>query len=228
MSGIRYVCLFDIDGTLLASGGAGKHAMYQALVTEFGVAELDDGVPFAGRTDRAIARDLFARHQVADTDANWIRFVRAYLDHLPSSLASRDGRVLPGVAELLGILAARSDVSLGLLTGNMRDGASAKLRFFQIESYFPYGGFGDVHLDRSDVAREVMTAVSSQVAPSTTPDRVWVIGDTPLDISCARAVGARVLAVCTGLHARHDLLPGEPDLLLEDLTDPSAFLSALA
>src|SRR5262245_30598819 len=94
-------CLFDIDGTLLSSGGAGKHAMYAAIASEFGVTELNDGVPFAGRTDRAIGRDLFLKHGILDSSDNWQRFVQSYLKHLPGSLRTKPGCVLPGVAELL-------------------------------------------------------------------------------------------------------------------------------
>src|SRR5262245_16432847 len=105
-----FFCLFDIDGTLLSSGGAGQHAMYEAIASEFGVTELNDGVPFAGRTDRAIACDLFAKHGVENTAENWSRFVRAYLTHLPHALESRPGCVLPGVQALVTTLHSRADV----------------------------------------------------------------------------------------------------------------------
>src|SRR5262245_21448145 len=126
-------CLFDIDGTLLSSGGAGKHAMYAAISSEFGIAQLFDEVPFAGRTDRAIGRDLFLNHGLEDSDENWRRFVRAYLNHLPSSLHAAPGRILPGVSGLLADLARRAHVAVGLLTGNLRDGARAKLAHYAID-----------------------------------------------------------------------------------------------
>src|SRR4051812_32026161 len=92
-----HICLFDIDGTLLASGGAGKAAMEMALVTEFGVAESDHRVPFSGRTDRAICHDLLRHYGLAATPENWQRLSRAYLGHLPGFLSRNQGRVLPGI-----------------------------------------------------------------------------------------------------------------------------------
>lgn len=220
-------CLFDIDGTLLATGGAGKHAMFAAVESEFGVRELKDGVAFAGRTDRAIGRDLFAEHGVFESPENWERFVAAYLRHLPDSLQLRPGRVLPGVAGLLGHLAGRQDVAVGLLTGNLQRGARAKLAHFGIYDYFRFGGFGDEHLDRCDVARDAILALTDHLGESPDPEQVWVIGDTPLDIACARSVGARVLAVCTGFHSEAELASERPDMLLRDLSDPSSFLTVL-
>ena len=96
------VCLFDIDGTLLSSGGAGKAAMEAALGSEFGVSELRGRVLFSGRTDRAIGRDLFSLHDIEESPHHWDRFLTAYLGHLPDCLAKHDGRVLPGIARLLG------------------------------------------------------------------------------------------------------------------------------
>lgn len=220
-----YVCLFDIDGTLLSSGGAGKAAMYSAIRSEFGVAEVHDGVPFAGRTDRAIVRDLFAVHSVEHSPSNWSRFVAAYLGHLPQALLECRGRVLPGVASLLAQLRARGDVAIGLLTGNIRDGARAKLDHFALFDYFSFGGFGDVHLDRDDVAREALAEVRSRLS-AVHLERVWVIGDTPLDVRCARAIGARVLAVATGLHSLDELAAARPDVLLDDLSDATALFAA--
>jgi phosphoglycolate phosphatase-like HAD superfamily hydrolase len=221
-----HTCLFDIDGTLLSSGGAGKHAMYAAIASEFGVSDLDDGIPFAGRTDRAIAHDLLLRHGLEDTEANWRRFVRAYLGHLPRSLVSRPGRVLPGVASLLEQLRSRGDIAIGLLTGNLRDGATSKLRHYQIDRYFAFGGFGDLHLDRNDVAREALAAAIQHLPDSVELQRIWVIGDTPLDVRCARSIGVKILAVCTGFHSRTDLIAEQPDILLDDLSDASALLDA--
>src|SRR5262245_23039011 len=107
------VCLFDIDGTLLASGGAGKAAMEAALTTVFGTPAASSAVPFSGRTDRAIVRDLFALHNIPYVQANWQSFLAAYLGHLPQYLHSHNGRVLPGIADLLEALRQRGDVAVG-------------------------------------------------------------------------------------------------------------------
>ncbi len=210
--------LFDIDGTLLSSGGAGKAAMEAALVEEFGVPEIHDGVPFSGRTDRAIARDLFELHGLPDTAEIWRRFLASYLRLLPDYLKTRPGQVLPGIAELLTTLADRADVQAGLLTGNVRDGARLKLGHYGIGHHFQFGGFGDRHFDRCDVARDALAAVQERQG-KVDPADIWVIGDTPLDVECARSIGARVLAVATGWHSLEILADAKPDLLLADLSD---------
>jgi phosphoglycolate phosphatase-like HAD superfamily hydrolase len=222
-----HICLFDIDGTLLSSGGAGKAAMETALLSEFGLGGLRAQVPYSGRTDRAIGRDLFRLHDIEETPQNWQRFLAHYLRLLPECLTKHRGKVLPGIAALLDHLLQRGDVALGLLTGNVRDGARLKLGHYQLFHYFAFGGFGDQHLDRDHVAGDAWTAARLHLEDSADPRRTWVIGDTPLDVKCARSIGARVAAVATGLHATHELAATEPDLLLEDFRDPGPFLSAL-
>jgi phosphoglycolate phosphatase-like HAD superfamily hydrolase len=221
------VLLFDIDGTLLVSGGAGKAALEAALAAEFGITELRGQVAFSGRTDRAIIRDLFALHDVADTPANLRRVLTAYLGHLPASLHRHPGRVLPGIAVLLEQLTVRPGVALGLLTGNVREGARLKLGHYGLTHHFAFGGYGDDHLERDDVAHEALAAVHRHLNGSALPRQVWVIGDTPLDVRCARAIGARAAAVATGWHSRDELATAGPDLLLADLADPSPLLGAL-
>lgn len=220
-----HICLFDIDGTLLSSGGAGKAAMEAALASEFGVAHGTDGVPFAGRTDRAIAHELFRRQGIEASPENWQRFLRAYLRHLPGCLASHDGHVLPGIAALLESLARRDDVLVGLLTGNVRDGAGVKLRHYGLFQHFAFGGFGDRHMERDDVAREVLEVVRGRLNGTVDPQQIWVIGDTPLDIRCARCIGARAVAVATGWHSLELLAAEKPDLLLANFSDPGPLLT---
>ncbi|HEY7330839.1 MAG TPA: HAD family hydrolase [Gemmataceae bacterium] len=217
------VCLFDIDGTLIASGGAGKAALEAALAEEFGVPHILDKLQLSGRTDRAIVSDLFRMHVIDDTPENHERLRDAYLRHLPHYLHA--GRVLPGIAELLTYLARRTDVAVGLLTGNVRAGAKVKLGYFGLYDYFAFGGFGDHHLDRDDVAHEAWTEVRRRFNGSVLPESIWVIGDTPLDIRCARAIGAQAVAVATGWHSVTELAAHRPDLLLADLADPAPLLS---
>ncbi len=219
-----YVCLFDIDGTLLSSGGAGKAALEAALVSEFSLREEVQRVPYSGRTDRAIIRDLFQLHQIEESDLHWQRLQAAYLRNLPQCLAGHAGQVLPGIANLLEQLHARQDVVLGLLTGNTRQGAKAKLEHYGLYHYFRFGGFGNRHFCRNDVAREALAAVHAHLNGSVHPHRLWVIGDTPLDVECARAIGARVAAIATGWHSRAELAAAGPDLLLDDLSDPRPLL----
>ena len=222
-----HVCLFDIDGTLISSGGAGKAALEDALAEVFGIPHAIEKLALSGRTDRAIVGDLFAMYGIADTAENWERLVAAYLLRLPHRLQSHQGRVLPGIAELLKTLSGREDVLVGLLTGNTRAGARTKLGFFGLHDFFHCGGYGDLHLDRDDVAREAVSAAQERLNVALRLDRVWVLGDTPLDVRCARAVGARVVAVATGWHSPEELAAHAPDLLLTDLSDPTAFLDRL-
>lgn len=222
-----HICLFDIDGTLLRSGGAGKAAMEAALASAFGATTGSGNVPFSGRTDRAIGRDLFQRHGIDETPANWQRFLSAYLGHLPACLASHQGRVLPGIAALLEQLQEHDHVLMGLLTGNVREGARLKLRHFGLFHYFTLGGFGDEHFHRDDVARDAWRAINQRCNGQVDPANVWVIGDTPLDVHCARAIGARAVAVATGWHSLPELAGAQPDLLLADLSDPGPLLARL-
>jgi phosphoglycolate phosphatase len=218
-----HVCLFDIDGTLLNSGGAGKAAIEAALVEDFGVT-LRVQVTYSGRTDRAIGRDLLHLHGIEPTPENWQRLARGYLARLPASMTSNRGTICPGIPALLHDLSFRDDIAIGLLTGNIRAGAKLKLGHFDLFRHFAFGGFGDEHFERDDVAREALAAVHTHVHRQHQADRIWVIGDTPLDVQCARAIGARAVAVATGLHSIEDLHATGPDLLLADLSDPSALL----
>jgi phosphoglycolate phosphatase-like HAD superfamily hydrolase len=220
-----HVCLFDIDGTLINSGGAGKAALEAALLAVFGLSGVRGAVPYNGRTDRAIISDLLRLHGIEATEANARRLVAAYLSHLPTSLATHPARVLPGVAALLECLRERDDVAVGLLTGNLREGARAKLGHFGLYEHFAFGGFGDDHLDRDDVARAALAEVRRHLDGVTRAERVWVIGDTPLDVRCARAIGARAVAVASGWTARDELAGHAPDLLLDDLSDPAPLLA---
>jgi phosphoglycolate phosphatase len=220
------ICLFDIDGTLLASGGAGKAALESAFCDEFSVA-LRHQVPYSGRTDRAIIRDLLRLHDIDYTVENRDRLFAGYLQRLPDRLVRNQGRVLPGMLELLQSLRQRDDIAIGLLTGNLRAGAKVKLGHFGIYDHFAFGGFGDHHYDRDDVAREALQAAHAHTASTIPGDRVWVIGDTPLDVQCARAIGARVVAVATGVHSVEQLQATSPDLTLADFADAAPFLKLL-
>lgn len=210
--------MFDIDGTLISTGGAGRAALEAALATAFGLpAEFPD-VPLGGRTDRAIARDVLAHFGLDDSPENWNRYQQAYLAHLPECLQRLRGRVLPGMAEAVTELSRRGDALVGLLTGNVAAGARCKLGHFGLWGHFPFGGFGDRHVDRADVAREALAAAERHGQRTLSPDEVWVVGDTPLDVACARAVGAKALAVATGGVDRQALAAAEPDVLLDDFS----------
>ena len=208
--------LFDIDGTLIRTGAAGKAAMEAALRTAFGLTTIRDEVPYSGRTDPAIGRDLLRVHDLEPTDANYAKLSEAYLQHLSPSLHANGGNVLPGVTDLLKQLHGKR--RMGLLTGNVREGARQKLAYFGLWDYFRFGGFGDVHHDRDDVARAALASLNEHATDFKRED-VWVIGDTPLDVKCARAIGAKAVAVATGWHSLDELAATDADLVLADLSD---------
>lgn len=224
-----HICLFDIDGTLLNTGGAGQAAMEAAIVEQLGTMEPIRGISYAGRTDRGIIHDIFTYYGFNPTPEAREAFVVAYLRNLPRHLEGRPGLVLPGVAELLAHLHARDDVTLGLLTGNLLAGARMKLEHFGLADYFDFalGAFGDEHLDRDDVARAAWEAVRERHrhVEDLSPDRVWVIGDTPADVRCGRAIGAKVLAVATGIYPAEQLAAENPDRLVADFRDAEAVLA---
>lgn len=219
------IILFDIDGTLVRTGGAGKAAMERALTSAFGVTELRDDVKYSGRTDGAIGRDLLVVHGVEPTLANQHKLRDAYLANLPGHLTERGGEVCPGVPELLAHLATRPGTVLGLLTGNVRVGARHKLDHFGLWDYFTCGGFGDDRYDRDDVARAALAHAVEHVGRDVDPADVWVIGDTPHDVTCARAIGANAVAVATGWHPVDELAGCAPDLLFNDLSDHTKLLA---
>lgn len=212
------ICLFDIDGTLLSSGGAGQSAMEAALESTFGVTAPTEGISVAGRTDRAIVTELMKFHSIDNNEANWTTFLDAYLKRLSHELATRDGMILPGVNELLAELHQREELTLGLLTGNFHRGADIKMSHYQLSDYFSGGGYGDHHFDRDDVAKEAIAEVRKNL-DSKTEQEVWVIGDTPADVKCGRAINATVVAVATGLFSMDELEACEPDHLCEDFAD---------
>ncbi len=231
-----YAILFDIDGTLIQSGGAGQLAFAETFAAEFGVEQLSGKVPFAGRSDRAIAGELMRVHGVEPHDENWRRFRAGYLERLPSALQRKTGRVLPGVVELLDQLAAAGHPLVGLLTGNIREGADHKLQHYGLADRFDFGGFGDVSHERSEIAAaalaEAQRLAREEYGPASGMEicelaGAMVIGDTIHDVSCARAIGAFAVAVPTGGATREELAAAQPDLLLDDLSDAGPLLAEI-
>jgi phosphoglycolate phosphatase len=216
--------LFDIDGTLIRTHGAGKAAMESALRHAFGVPEIFDTVAYSGRTDRDISRELLTVHGLDASPENVRKLTDTYLSLLPGELNRLGGEVCRGVHAVVEATHRRPDVLLGLLTGNIRRGAATKLSHFGLWDYFPVGGFGDEHFDRDDVARSAVRSVERHTGKAVDPNKVWVIGDTPLDISCGRAIGAKVAAVATGWHPHDELAAHNADLLLHDLGDLALLL----
>ena len=224
------VVLFDIDGTLLSSSRAGMAALDLAMMDLHGIADSMAGISLAGRTDRSIVRDLTRAHQVGEGPQVEDAILEGYLSHLPAQLRHKQEQglasLLPGIVPILDILAKTPGVAVGLLTGNIRRGAAVKLGHFGIGDRFGFGGFGDHHFDRDEVAREAWNEVTNRFGADLPPGNVLVIGDTPLDVQCARAIGAKVLAVATGIHTQEQLSACRPDFCMADLGDHSRVLEA--
>jgi phosphoglycolate phosphatase-like HAD superfamily hydrolase len=196
--------LFDIDGTLVQTGRAGQRGMNAAFERLYGHSRALDQVSLAGRTDRAIVAEVFAaigRHDVAGSDDEVFRLRDAYLEHLGVEIA-RPGPypfgVLPGVTPLLDALAGESGAVVALLTGNFEGGAAIKLGHFDLWRRFAFGAFGDRHTDRRDLVPIALERAREAGHSGLGASDVVVIGDTPLDVDCAIAHGARALGVATG------------------------------
>jgi phosphoglycolate phosphatase-like HAD superfamily hydrolase len=219
--------LFDIDGTLLTSGGAGEHALRVGFEEEFGIRDDLSKVEISGRTDSGIARQMLRFHGLEVTDVNLGRFYGGYLRNLARELPLRQGRLLPGIEAVLAELIRKPHVALGLLTGNLREGARLKLEHYRVAEFFPIGAFADDHHDRNALGPFALERASSLHGVDFDPKCVTVIGDTPHDVSCSRAIGARALAVATGSFGVADLERCNPDVLLPDLGDLQQTLQAL-
>lgn len=207
------------------TGGAGQVAFAEVFAEEFGVAEITSDISFAGRSDRAIATDLMRHHGIEPHQSNWERFTEQYLQRLPKALHACQGEVLPGVCELIDRLQQRGDILIGLLTGNIQRAAELKLGYYDLWSHFDFGGFGDHHPNRNDIAATaVAEAHKRNGEASGGEDVIVVIGDTPNDITCARSVGAKAVAVPTGHTPASELEPHEPDLLVETLEESKKLL----
>lgn len=225
---VKTLLLWDIDGTLIASGGAGMRALRQALLRVFAINGSLDDIDFAGRTDRWIIRRICEKFGLPVTEENFTRLFDGYVAALPAELANPAARVLPGVRELLAAAATRPGVAQGLLTGNMRLGAQVKLGHHGLWGFFPFGGFADDGEQRNDISPHALRRAHEHARVIFAPDRVWVIGDTPHDIACARVIGARALAVATGSHTVAELAAHQPDAVFTDLADTKKFFALIS
>ena len=225
------VVLFDIDGTLLWSDGAGRRALHTALTEIFGAIGPADH-RFDGKTDRQIVRELMrhAGHDDATIDGRMEALLARYVEALREELAHPDHppRRFPGVEELLDALEGRSDVVLGLLTGNLAEGAAAKLRAVGIApERFRVNAFGSDHEHRPELPPIAQRRAREVIGADVPGDRVVVIGDTPADLTCGRGIGARAIGVATGRYTVQDLSEHGAHAVFADLTDTSAVIAAI-
>lgn len=223
----RKLLLFDIDGTLITSGGAGEQALCEAMRRRFGVSEDLSGITLAGATDALIARALLEKHGLSPSPENCEALLDAYLGCLSVKLPQHSGRVLPGILELLQHLSGNPAFVLALLTGNLAQGAKLKLTHYGVWDFFEFGAFADDHSDRNELGHFARARALEAHGEDFPPERIYVIGDTPRDIACGKAIGAKTVAVATGNFPPSELAAHDPDLLFADLSDIHGVIRAL-
>lgn len=220
--------LFDIDGTLITSGGAGEASLKEA-VREYCGREVDfSPVTMSGNTDTGIARQLLGLADMEPTERNIMGLLDCYLAQLAERIHEHDGRLLPGIIPLLDRMQERHDCLLALLTGNLLAGAEVKLSHYGVWHYFAFGAFADDHHIRNELGPIAQARALTLHGEAIPPGRIFVIGDTPRDIACGRAFGAVTVAVATGHHSREELESHHPDFLFDDLANADAVLTAIA
>ena len=221
--------LFDIDGTILRSNGAGRRAMVAALREVFGGTGPEDH-RYDGKTDPQIVREVMRiqGHGDAHIDERMDALMALYLALLGRELESGGIQVYPGVPELLDALEARDDIILGLLTGNLREGANAKLRAAGIDpARFRVGAFGSDHEDRPELPAVARRRARETLGIELSGSQIVVIGDTPADIECGRSLGVRAIGVATGSYTVDELWRHAPHAVFETLADTGAVVRVI-
>ncbi|MEO1618799.1 MAG: HAD family hydrolase [Planctomycetota bacterium] len=214
---------FDIDGTLLVTQNAGSQALAVAMEQEFGVEEFPmASIRFGGRTDRDLVGEILSRAGLEVGEENRGRLRRSYTVLLRESLQQVEGRVLPGVIEILDTLHTLPQISLAVMTGNFPETARYKLQRFRLEGFFEWVVGGDLDEVRCDMARRAGSQLDRRRNSTLVRDAI-VIGDTPNDVRCAHSMGAKCLAVCTGSATREELEIAKADEIVEDLREETAF-----
>lgn len=230
----KKVVLFDIDGTLLRSDGAGRRAMEAALLAVFGVTG-SASYRYDGKTDRLIVRESMRAEGFSNDaiDERMDAVLEAYVEGLHANLAGTRGDApraysLPGIPSLLDAIESQDDLVLGLLTGNIVVGAAAKLRAVSIApDRFRVGAFGSDHEDRPMLPAVARARASALLGYEVPGDRLVIIGDTPADVQCGLGIGARAIAVATGTYGLDELRSHEPCAAFDDLTDTERVMQAI-
>jgi phosphoglycolate phosphatase len=217
------LALFDVDGTLVHTGGAGVRAFAKVFATEFGALDGIEKMKFAGRTDVSLVREFLNLHAIAPTPEHFTRFFESYVFWLDQLLPESHTSLCPGVWKFLRELQALPEPPvLGLLTGNIRLGAEIKLRHFSLWEVFRTGAFADDHEERDQIAAIARQRGSRLLNQELRGDEILVVGDTYYDVRCGRAIDARVLAVATGGATLEQLQSCQPNWAVRDLNAISA------
>jgi phosphoglycolate phosphatase len=220
--------LWDIDGTLVYMDRAGERALLLAIKEVY---QRDLGlnlpVDLRGRTDTSIVRDLLRFLEIPVNPEEEARLRRAYLSHMPKTLPAGKARILAGIREALDAIHAHPEIHQALLTGNLREGAKLKLEFLGLWNYFEFGAFADDSHIRDELGPFALDRAKKHLGIAFPPERVWIIGDTPHDIACGKAIGAKTIAVATGAFSVEELSALNPTHTFKDLSDTQALLDAV-
>lgn len=219
---MKKLVLFDIDGTLITAGGAGTRSMNLAFRELFGIEGAFAQIPMAGKTDIQIMKEGLKSHGLLYRDGNVGRMTEKYIAYLKIEIHNPERKLKQGVKEALDIL-KHLNMVIGLLTGNLRDGAGIKLGACGINDYFIDGAFGSDHEDRDRLLPIALEKFSSR-GFHFSPAQCVVIGDTPRDVQCAKIHGARCIAVATGPFSREELLTTEADIVVDSLCETDAYI----
>lgn len=214
---MKKLVLFDIDGTLIHTGGAGTRSMNMAFQELFSIKDAFQDISMAGKTDRQIMKEGLRAHGFNNTDGNLGNMVNAYLKFLETEIDNQGRKLKPGIIEVLNRI-KEGKMSLGLLTGNLEKGARIKLKAFGLNEYFPEGAFGSDHEDRDMLLPIALEKFSRKGLNFSAADCI-VIGDTPRDVQCAKIHGALCIAVATGPYSKKDLLNTDADIVFDSLAD---------
>jgi phosphoglycolate phosphatase len=215
----KRLLLFDIDGTLIHSAGAGVQSLKLTLAERFAITDDLQDIEIAGMTDSGIVISILNKHKIPTTNENIAAFLDSYVHFLSLELPRRAGNLLPGVFELLEKLKSRPNLVLALLTGNVSRGAQLKLEHYGVWHFFEFGAFADDHHDRNQLGPFARARAREKHGHEFDAAQIDVIGDTPRDIACGKAIGARTIAIATGSWPREKLSTHRPDFLFDDLSN---------
>src|SRR5213595_2171877 len=223
----KRLLLFDIDDTLVNTAGAGVESLKRTVRNRFGAKDDLHDIEIAGKTDRAIIRDILRKYQVDPKEENIATFEQEYIDGLPLSLSRSRGRVLPGIQQLLERLKRQPYIVLALLTGNLQQGARLKLQHYGLWDFFEFGAFADDHHDRNQLGAFARERAQTKHGHDFDAADIDVIGDTNHDIACGKAFGARTIAVATGIWSGERLQTCASDFVLGDLSNTDEVIAKL-
>jgi len=218
--------LFDIDGTLIDSGGAGVRSLDLAFQKVFSISDAFEGISMAGKTDTQIIKEGLIKHGLP-VNGSYAGIIDSYLLHLRREIENNGKHAKPGIYEVLDRLHSMEDIALGLLTGNLEQGARIKLEPFDLNKYFPSGAFGSDAEDRNKLLPVAVARFEELCNQEIDIGQSVVIGDTPRDVECAHIYGAMCIGVATGPYSGDDLVRAGADYVFEDLSNWPDVLKSL-